>query len=372
MRITGDLTTQHFEDREYGRETRVARRLPRPAKTTVEAFEPLSSDIPVSKAGTVKAVRQGLVTGELGVKQGSTNACGPVALWLALGQFGRATQDWHQLDDELRPWSLGTSPGTLIDGARARGLQAQLYNHGTFLDLERETEAGRAVLVMTDVGGYDRPNGEMQPGDRSDLESHWMRVTRAWEDSTGARWVEYENPWGSREVLPFEQFDRLWCDQRLGGVPTGYDRTYILLDRPKARPLPPTNAYDVLAITSAADGAQTFARGVDSLARGKWLEGAGRMAGGLATAVLGTAGTLLAVPGEALVRGGDALLAAANRGFEEGGLAAIGGAVAGAAGLAVRTVGMITNAAGNALGLVGQALGAVVQGALSGLARLFG
>jgi hypothetical protein len=338
----------------------------------VESFEPRTSDIPASKAGTVRATVHGRVTGQLGVEQGATNGCGPLALWLALGQFGRATQDWHQLDDELRPWSLGTSPGTLIDGARSRGLQAQLYNHGTFFDLERETEAGRAILVMTDVGGYDRPNGEMQQGVPTDLDSHWMRVTRAWEDSLGHRWVEYENPWGTREVIPFEQFDRLWRNQRLGGIPTGYDRAYVLIDRPKAKPLPPTNAYDVVAITTAADGAQTLARGVDSLVRGKGLEAAGRLVGGLSAAVLGGIGTLLAVPGEVLIRGGDALLDLAHRGFREGGLAALGGAIAGAAGVGVRTVGMIANAVGNAVGLVGQAVSAMVQGALAGLARLFG
>ena len=73
-----------------------------------------------------------------------------------------------------------------------------------------------------------------------------------------------------------------------------------------------------------------------------------------------------------MIRGGDALLDLANRGFREGGLAAVGGAVAGATAVAVRTVGMIVNAAGNAVGLIGQAVSAMVQGALAGLARLFG
>lgn len=351
-------------------ETKVVRR--QTPANQVEAFEPLTSDVPTSRAGTVVASDRGQVTGTLGVKQGSTNACGPLSLWLALGQFGRATQDWHQLDDELRPWALGTSPGTLIDGARSHNLQAQLYNHGSFFDLERETEAGRAVLVMTDVGGYDRPNGTMQAGERGDLSSHWMRVTRAWEDSLGRRWVEYENPWGTREVLRFEQFDLLWRDQRLAGVPTGYDRTYLLIDRTTAKPLPTTTADDVLAITSAADGAQTVARGVDALARGNVITGVGRIVGGLLTSAFGSAGTLLALPGEILERTGQTLLETGKRGLEDGGLAAIGGAVSVAAGAVVNAVGTVVKSAGNALGFVGQAIGAMVQGALAGLAKLFG
>lgn len=341
-----------------------------PVRHQVDRFEATRRDVPLSRAGTV---RQGLVTGDLGgVAQGPTNACGPIALWLALGQFGRATQTWQQLDAEVRPWGLGSSPGVLADVARDRGLQAQVYNRGSFFDLERETQAGRAVLVMADVGGFDRPGGDMLPGSPTDFESHWLRVSRAWEDSLGRRWVEYENPWGTRELLRFEQFDLLWRNQRLGGVPTGYDRAYLLIDRPKAKPLPLTNALDVQAVMAATDGVQTVARGVDALLSGRPLTGIGRITGGLVTGTTGALGSLLAVPGTALGQAGDALLGVAERGFQEGGLAAVGGALAGAAGLVARGVGMVASAVGNAVGAVGQAVGAMIQGAFAALGRLFG
>lgn len=372
MRINGTAGMGQLTELEHDDETRLIRRRPAAVtRTTLEAFEPRTSDIPASRAGTVISADRGQVTGELSVRQGSSNACGPLALWLALGQFGRATQDWHQLDEELRPWALGTSPGTLLDGARARRLQAQLYNHGTFFDLERETEAGRAVLVMTDVGGYDRPNGTMQAGDARDFENHWMRVTRAWEDSLSHRWVEYENPWGTREVLRYEQFELLWRDQRVLGLPTGYDRTYLLIDRATAKPLPTGTANDVLAITAAADGAQTFARGVDALARGKVLTGTGRLIGGFVTSLFGAAGTVLSLPGTSLQRVGGALLELGKQGLAQGGVAAIGGAVSVGLGTLVDGVGAIANAVGNAFGFVGQVAGAMVQGAFSELARLF-
>ncbi|MDP1915905.1 MAG: hypothetical protein Q8L14_06655 [Myxococcales bacterium] len=336
---------------------------------TVEAFEASMNDVPISRAGTV---RQALVTNELPVKQGETNACGPLSLWLVLGQFGRATQQWEQLDADVRPWGLGSSPGVLAEAARERGLQAQVYNHGSFFDLERETQAGRGVLVMCDVGGYDSPGGDMMAGDPGDFESHWMRVTRAWEDSMGRRWVEYENPWGAREVLRFEQFDLLWQDQRLGGVPTGYDRSYVLVDRAKAKPLPTTTADDVQAVMATTDGAQTFARGLDALVSGKIVTGLSRLAGGFTTTFFGVVGSMLAAPGLLLQRGGDALFDVAKQGLEEGGLAAVGGALAGGAGLALRGVGMIASAVGNAVGFIGQAVGAMVQGALGALGKLFG
>ncbi|MBL8940381.1 MAG: hypothetical protein JNM69_37890 [Archangium sp.] len=359
-----------------GDETVAARRIQaRPTRAevnTVEVFEAATGDVPVSKAGTVQQSRQALVTSDdIGVAQGETNACGPLSLWLALGQFGRATQDWTQLDAELRPWSFGTSPGTLLDGARSRGLQAQMYNHGSFFDLERETQAGRGVLVMTDVGGYDRPNGDMLPGDRSDFESHWMRVTRAWEDSMGRRWVEYENPWGSREVLRFEQFELLWKDQRLGGVSTGYDCAYLLIDRAKAKPLPTTTADDVQAVMAVADGTQNLARGIDNLVTGKLVAGLGRLAAGATSTLFGAVGSLLSVPGLALQQAGDTLLDVAERGISQGGLAAVGGALAGGAGLVVRGAGMIASSVGNALGFIGQAVGTMVQGALNALGTLF-
>jgi hypothetical protein len=334
----------------------------------VDRFEATVNDVPISRAGTV---RQAMVTSELKVKQGESNACGPIALWLALGQFGRATQQWEQLDADIRPWGLGSSPGVLAEAARERGLQAQVYNHGTFFDLERETQAGRGVLVMSDVGGYDVPGGTMRPGDGGDFGSHWMRVTRAWEDSMGRRWVEYENPWGAREVLRFEQFDSLWRDQRLGGIPTGYDRAFVLIDRLTSKPLPTTTADDVQALMATTDGAQTLARGLAALSSGKFVTGLCRLAGGGTTLFFGAVGSALAVPGLLLQRGGDALLDVAKQGLEQGGLAALGGALAGGAGLLVRGVGMIASSVGNAVGFIGQAVGAMVQGSLSSLGTPF-
>ncbi len=370
MRINGRTGVVAVQDTQMLSAPRVIRQSPtREQRNLVDRFEASMKDVPLSRAGTV---RQAMVTSELPVKQGETNACGPLSLWLVLGQFGRATQQWQQLDADVRPWGLGSSPGVLADAARERGLQAQVYNHGSFFDLERETQAGRGVLVMCDVGGYDSPRGDMKPGDGGDFDSHWMRVTRAWEDSMGRRWVEYENPWGAREVLRFEQFDLLWKDQRLGGLPTGYDRAYVLIDRAKARPLPTTTADDVQAVMATTDGAQTFARGLDALVSGKLVTGLSRLAGGFTTTFFGVVGSALAAPGMLLQRGGDALFDVATRGIEEGGLAAVGGALAGGAGLALRGVGMIASAVGNAVGFIGQALGAMVQGALGALGKLFG
>jgi hypothetical protein len=318
-----------------------------------DRFEARTNDVPTALAGTVRRPREALVPNAL-VEVGpcELNACGSIALWLALGQFGRATQDWRQLDAELRPWTLGTSPGVLVDGARDRGLQANVYNHGTFDELERESRHGRAVLVMGDV------------------EPSWMRVRRAWRDSLGRKWVESETPGGAREVLRYEAFEPFWRDQRLGGVPTGYDRMYVLIDRAKARPLPTTTADDVLAVMTVTDGAQTFVRGVDALLRGQTLGGLSRAVGGVAATCFGTLGAVMALPGLWLKGLGGTLLDVARDALA--GPAVAGGVLVGAVGLVATGVGVIVSSVGNAVGFVGQALSAMSQGALGALGRVFG
>jgi hypothetical protein len=327
---------------------------PRPVSVQRAArFEARMNDVPTGLAGTVRRQGQALVAGErVEVGPSETNACGSIALWLALGQFGRATQDWRQLDAELRPWTLGTSPGVLVDGARDRGLQANVYNHGTFDELERETRHGRAVLVMVEV------------------EPHWLRVKRAWRDSLGRKWVESENPGGLREVLRYEAFESHWRDQRLGAVPTGYDRAYVSIDRAKARPLPTTTADDVMAVMTVTDGAQTFVRGVDALLRGQTVIGLSRAVAGVAATAFGALGASMALPGLWLQGVGGTLLNVARNAFERP--AVVGGVLVGAAGLVATGVGAIISSVGNAVGFVGQALSAMSQGALGALGRVFG
>lgn len=299
----------------------------------VRAVEPSQNVVDVFEQP--QSSRQALVMRPLDVSQGSTSACGTVSLWLALRQFGRSTQTWQQLDAELRPWPLGSSPGVLAEAARARGLAADVYNHGSFEVLERETNAGRAMLVMADVGGSVRD--DLQPGDPNDFSSHWMRVTRAWKDASGQRFVEYDNPWGTREVLRFEQFDELWRDQRMGGLATGFDRTYVLIDRPESWPLPASNANDVAAVMATTDGAQNFVRGLSALSNGDG-RAVGLLAGGAVQTVIGAVGSALALPGAWLQQAGEALLE------HESPVAKVAGAIVTGLGAAIAAV-------GNTLGL---------------------
>jgi hypothetical protein len=256
----------------------------------------------------------------------------------------------------------------LVDGARERGLQARVYNHGTFRDLERELNRGRAIIVMTDVGGYERVGGDLKPGSPNDLDSHWMRVTKVWVDGAGQQWITFENPWGTRETMRFERFGQLWRDQRILGIPSGYDCTYILIDGPAAKPLPAATAHEIGAVMALTDGLQTLARGGHALSQGHLLRGVSRILSGMVSATFGVLGCLMAVPGTTMRRIGDTLLAHTSHqkpcsGFH------LSGPLLAAAGMAVNNLGTAVSHLGNAMGAAGQTLRRVLEDSSRGVQK---
>ncbi len=319
------------------------------ADRQAEPFVALKADVPSRLVGTV--LRAGT---QDAASEPPLNDGGSVALWLSLGQFGRATPDWQHLDDELCPFGVTSSAGGFLEAARDRGLDARLYNHGTFDELAHETRRGRAVMVVTTREG--------------DVSPTWTRLTRAWRDRLGRRWVETQRVCGTRDVVRFERFNTEWKNRRL----SGFDCAFVLIDRRTARPLPATTADDVLAALAFSDGSQHLARGVDALLRGKPAVGLGHLLGGVSLLALGLMGSLLALPGLLLERAGDAMLELAQRCFQDGGVAVVPGALAGLSGLVTRGSGMIGRSFGNAVGFIGQAFNAVTQGGLPALSRLLG
>ncbi len=221
--------------------------------------------------------------------QGDTNACGTVALAIALHRLGMDVPV-TDIDRAIRNFDLYTPVPAILDYARGQGLQAQVYNQGSFEGLQRDLAAGRQVLVLTDVGGYGA-NGDLQPGGKNDLATHWMVVTAAFEQH-GERYVSYMNPWGTKETLPYAQFEALWRDVHALNMPTGYDRTYVLIDRPGAQALPPSNAQSLTAINNATGGVSNVVNGFADLMRGDLLGGLGRMGRGVVETVTGGIGTL--------------------------------------------------------------------------------
>ncbi len=215
------------------------------------------------------AVKEGVVR-QLPVTQGSLPACGPVALHLALQRLGLFV-DWGLLDQRLRAGGPGTAEGTIVEEARRLGLQAEVYNHGSFDALAQATARGDAVLAMVDVGKYQA--GVLQPGSNWDAAWHWVHVTRAFTDAKGQRWVEFENPWGTTERLAYERFERCWDDLQALGLPMGYDKAYVRLARPTAPKLPPSQLDGVDGMSQLTHGANTVVRGFGGEGLGRVLEG---------------------------------------------------------------------------------------------------
>jgi hypothetical protein len=211
----------------------------------------------------------------LPVSQGRLPAGGAVALALALDRLGWA-EDWRWLDREVRGGASGTSAGTLLEAARTRGFNASLYNHGGFDELKSALTQGHSVMAMVDVGPRDE-TGALLPGSPADLALQWVTVSKAFVDDGGQRWVELENPEGTRERLKYERFEALWRRVSAAGLPTGYDRAWLRIAKAGGE-LPPSTAGDVVGISA-------FAQGANDIVRGLLGQGAGRVIGGVARMV---------------------------------------------------------------------------------------
>lgn len=218
---------------------------------------------------TPVAVKEGVME-RLPVTQGSLPACGAVALHFALQHLG-LTVPWESLDRRLRAGGPGTSEGTIVEEAQRLGLQAGLYNRGSFEALAQATAQGDAVLAMVDVGSYD--GLVLQPGSNWDSAWHWLNVTRAFRDAQGQRWVEFENPWGTRERLTYEHFETCWDRLQAGGLPMGYDKAYVRLARPTAPPLPPSQLDGIDGLSQLTKGSNDVMRGFGGEGLGRVLEG---------------------------------------------------------------------------------------------------
>lgn len=220
--------------------------------------------------------------------QGNSNACGTTCLAIVLHRLGIEVPR-TEIDKSIRNYNLFTPPTALVDYARGQGLRADVYNHGSFEQLQSDLAEGRQIMVMTDVGGYDQ-NLDLSPGSKKDFQTHWLVVTGAYEKN-GQKFVTYDNPWGTKETLPFEKFDALWKDVHVLGVPTGYDRSYVLIDRGSSKALRAPHAGDIAGVNELTGGISNAANGFAEMTHGNILHGLGRMLSGVGNTVVGAART---------------------------------------------------------------------------------
>ena len=134
-------------------------------------------------------------------------SCGVQALGMALDGFNSSAPTSNSilgfLQDQGMMYDFGTGVEELAHAAQNFGYAGSLPFHGWSLDQLMATLAeGNPVVVALGA------NGEGEPG-------HFVTVTGV---SPDGRWVTYNDPTLGKQVIPVEEFERLWALQGSSGV----------------------------------------------------------------------------------------------------------------------------------------------------------
>jgi len=81
------------------------------------------------------------------------NACGTTSLAMVLANMGLIPRTYaaaKQLDQQMRPGGIFTTPSQLTRAANAHGIHAAGINHATIDDLRKQLAAGHKVMAMLD------------------------------------------------------------------------------------------------------------------------------------------------------------------------------------------------------------------------------
>lgn len=197
--------------------------------------------------------------------QQKTNACGTTALAIAMHRLG-VNIPRQTIDRQVRNFNLYTSAGGIIDYARQKGFQANRYENGSFDQLKSDLAAGRQVIVLADVGGYDQ-DGLLKRGSDQDFNLHYMNVTDVGYDKNGQRYVTYWT-WGREETVPYERFEQFWSILKIAGVNSDFNRSYLLVDKGNAAALRAPGKLPSSEEHRLMDGVSQAANGVGRTARG--------------------------------------------------------------------------------------------------------
>jgi hypothetical protein len=134
-------------------------------------------------------------------------SCGVQALGMALDGINSSAPTSNSilgfLQDQGMMYDFGTGVEELAHAAQNFGYAGSLPFHGWSLDQLSATLAeGKPVVVALGA------NGEGEPG-------HFVTVTGV---SPDGRWVTYNDPTLGKQVIPVEEFERLWALQGSSGV----------------------------------------------------------------------------------------------------------------------------------------------------------
>ncbi|MBI5544828.1 MAG: C39 family peptidase [Deltaproteobacteria bacterium] len=232
--------------------------------------------------------------------QGQTNSCGTTSLAICLERMGVRVPR-TEIDSQIREVNIWTSMDDITQYAKGKGLQAAVYDKGSFEKLQNELANGRQIMVLTDV--EQAQDGKLSRGSEKDTGWHYMVATEAFT-SEGKQYVTYQNPWGVQQTVPFERFDQLWSNLKMFNAEVGFDRSYILLDQADSKKLPASNAFELAAPASIMHGVSNLANGVADLGKGRIAQGASRVAAGVVGSVTGLAANALSVSGLAIENAG--------------------------------------------------------------------
>jgi hypothetical protein len=158
--------------------------------------------------------------------QGRTNGCGTAALAMALNYLaGNPTPPITQamLDRGHREMDSFCAPHMLIRAARKHGFQGQLYNRATLAEITAHLDAKHPLLSLHST------NGTLTG-------LHYVLVAGYQKSETGTDtqlilWDPAPSH-GQRKVIGYQEFvKRVWQPFTVFGIPTGLERTLIVLSR---------------------------------------------------------------------------------------------------------------------------------------------
>lgn len=149
--------------------------------------------------------------------QGASNGCGTTALSMAMEYWrpGARENERRRIDAAVRPFDWFTAPGDLIRYARQNGFQASLLADAQFNDLFGLLDRSIPVIVVVNSG----------------QSLHYMLAVGY---DTDPLQLHFADP-ASGGILTLEpsDFDAMWQDLTLLGLPTCVNRLLIAIAPPR-------------------------------------------------------------------------------------------------------------------------------------------
>ena len=145
------------------------------------------------------------------VRQSTEYSCGATALQAVLGYYGIDVREAVLMGKLHCVPKQGTRPESIERVARAYGLQAELRQHVTLADLQKELDLGRPVIV--DAQAWRKKKELKLPWSDVWESGHYLVAIGMDADNL---YVEDPSLLGSRGMIPRSQFVERWHDYETG------------------------------------------------------------------------------------------------------------------------------------------------------------